>query len=106
MRKPMFTVWVNAIEPTLVDASPVFQTWNPLYNPDPKTVLAQIPLQRAVVHAGTELAQKNCNNCISNRTAVCFFVVHGRMKAYRYWSLLSVLLMRLLLFAIKAFADL
>ncbi|WP_417580684.1 FAD-dependent oxidoreductase [Nitrincola sp.] len=58
LRKPMFTVWVNAIEPTLVDASPVFQTWNPLYNPEPKTVLAQIPLQRAVVHAGTELAQK------------------------------------------------
>ncbi|WP_052063589.1 FAD-dependent oxidoreductase [Nitrincola sp. A-D6] len=55
--KPMFTVWVNAVEPSLVNASPVFQTWNPLYNPEPKTVLAQIPLQRAVVHAGTEQAQ-------------------------------------------------
>lgn len=58
LRKPMFTVWVNAMEPSLVNASPVFQTWNPLYNPEPKTVLAQIPLQRAVVHVGTERAQK------------------------------------------------
>ena len=58
LRKPMFTVWVNAMEPSLANASPVFQTWNPLYNPEPKTVLAQIPLQRAVVHAGTEQAQK------------------------------------------------
>lgn len=56
--KSMFTVWLNALEPSLANSSPVFQTWNPLYNPESKTVLAKIPLQRAVVHAGTELAQK------------------------------------------------
>ena len=48
----MFTVWVNAVEPTLADAPPVFQTWNPLFAPHPDMVLASVALQRAVVHSG------------------------------------------------------
>ncbi|MGP9799630.1 FAD-dependent oxidoreductase [Rheinheimera sp. NSM] len=50
--KPMFTVWVNQLEPSL-NNTPVFQTWNPLFEPAPDTVLARIPLQRAVVAPGT-----------------------------------------------------
>jgi len=53
MDKPMFTVWVNPVEPTLQGRAPVFQTWNPLFEPDPDTVLARVPLERAVVHPGT-----------------------------------------------------
>ncbi len=53
LEKPMFTVWVNKVEPTLNRKAPVFQTWNPLFEPDPKTVLARVPLERAVVHPGT-----------------------------------------------------
>ena len=53
LEKPMFTVWVNKVEPTLKDSAPVFQTWNPLFEPDPDTVLARVPLERAVVHPGT-----------------------------------------------------
>ncbi|MGM0451122.1 MAG: FAD-dependent oxidoreductase [Pseudomonadota bacterium] len=53
LEKPMFTVWVNKVEPSLKGRAPVFQTWNPLYEPDPATVLARVPLQRAVVHSGT-----------------------------------------------------
>ncbi len=45
----MFTVWVNPVEPSLGPADPVFQTWDPLFEPDPETVLAVVPLQRAVV---------------------------------------------------------
>lgn len=52
LRKPMFTVWVNAVEPTLEGKAPVFQTWNPLYEPRTDATLARIPLQRAVVHSG------------------------------------------------------
>lgn len=53
LHKPMFTVLVNRVEPGLADRAPVLQTWNPLFEPDPKTVLARIPLERAVVHQGT-----------------------------------------------------
>lgn len=53
LEKPMFTVWVNKVEPTLGGKVPVFQTWNPLFKPDPNTVLARVPLERAVVHSGT-----------------------------------------------------
>lgn len=52
LEKPMFTVWVNAVEPTMENRAPVFQTWNPLYEPENDKVLARVPLQRAVVHAG------------------------------------------------------
>lgn len=53
MAKPMFTVWVNQVEPTLKDCAPVFQTWDPLFEPAPDTVLTRVPLERAVVHSGT-----------------------------------------------------
>lgn len=53
----MFTVWVNAVEPTIADAPPVLQTWNPLFPPDPALVIARVPLARAVVHSGTRQAQ-------------------------------------------------
>lgn len=52
----MFTVWVNAVEPTLANAPPVFQTWNPLFEPDPATVMSRVSLARAVVHGGTQQA--------------------------------------------------
>jgi predicted NAD/FAD-binding protein len=58
LTKPMFTVWVNKVEPTLTDSAPVFQTWNPLFEPAPDTVLARIPLQRAVVTPGTAQVHK------------------------------------------------
>jgi len=53
----MFTVWVNAVEPTLsAAAEPVLQTWNPAFEPQPDRVIARYPLARAVVHAGTDAA--------------------------------------------------
>lgn len=58
LTKPMFTVWVNRVEPTLTDSAPVFQTWNPLFEPNPETVLARILLQRAVVTPGTAQVHK------------------------------------------------
>ncbi len=53
LEKVMFTVWVNAVEPTLQNTAPVLQTWNPQFEPAADTILARVPLQRAVVHAGT-----------------------------------------------------
>lgn len=53
LEKVMFTVLVNAVEPTLQNASPVLQTWNPQFEPMADSILARVPLQRAVVHAGT-----------------------------------------------------
>lgn len=49
----MFTVWVNRVEPSLASAPPVLQTWNPLFEPHPDTVISRTPLARAVVHGGT-----------------------------------------------------
>ena len=49
----MFTVWVNAVEPSLTARPVVLQTWNPLFAPEARCVHARVPLQRAVVHAGT-----------------------------------------------------
>ena len=34
--RQQFTVWLNAIEPTLVGKTPVFQTWRPVTEIDPK----------------------------------------------------------------------
>ena len=61
MNQSMFTVWVNSVEPTIEDCSPVFQTWNPLFAPDPETVLARVPMQRAVVDSETEGVRAEVN---------------------------------------------
>lgn len=47
----MGTIWVNRIEPLLADADPVFQTWNPLYDPQPDRELFRVTLQRPLVTA-------------------------------------------------------
>lgn len=54
----MFTVLVNRVEPTLTNAPPVLQTWNPVFEPHPDTVISRTPLARAVVHGGTKEALK------------------------------------------------
>jgi len=60
--RSMFTVWVNAVEPSLADAGPVFQTWNPMFEPDEATVLGRFPMQRAVVSPGTAAIHKQLKN--------------------------------------------
>ncbi|QOC21940.1 FAD-dependent oxidoreductase [Wenzhouxiangella sp. AB-CW3] len=52
LENSMFTVWVNAVEPTLAGRAPVFQTWNPLFEPRDEHVIAGFPMQRAVVNQG------------------------------------------------------
>lgn len=51
--KQHFTVWLNAIEPTLVGKSAIFQTWNPVVDIDPKKVVTKVKLTRAVVDTNT-----------------------------------------------------
>lgn len=53
----MFTVWVNAVEPSLRQAPPVLQTWNPLFEPAADKTHCRVPLARAVVHGGTRSVQ-------------------------------------------------
>lgn len=47
---PMATIWLNAIQ-SLPDSGPVFQTWNPLIEPEPGTVLGEAHFERPVVSA-------------------------------------------------------
>lgn len=52
----MFTVWVNEVEPTLSNKPPVFQTWNPLFEPAATHTISRTALLRAVVHQGNQSA--------------------------------------------------
>jgi len=56
--RQQFTVWLNAIEPTLVGKSPVFQTWRPVTDIDPKKIISLVTLTRAVVDADTVALNK------------------------------------------------
>lgn len=51
--KQHFSVWLNSIEPSLVGKSPVFQTWNPVVDIDPKKIISTVTLSRAVVDSST-----------------------------------------------------
>ncbi len=45
---PMATIWMNAIQP-MPGAGPVFQTWNPVIEPEPSLVLGEAEFERPVV---------------------------------------------------------
>lgn len=51
--RPTWTVWVNAVEPTLAGRPPVFQSWNPPITPREDRVIEHLTLQRAVVNKTT-----------------------------------------------------
>ncbi|MPW41203.1 monoamine oxidase [Acinetobacter sp. Ac_877] len=62
--RQQFTVWLNSIEPSLVGKSPIFQTWRPVVDIDPKKIISSVKLTRAVVDSDTialnkELQERN-----------------------------------------------
>jgi len=57
LARQMFTVWVNPIEPSIASEDPIFQTWNPLFEPAEGTILRRVAMQRAVVNADSAAAQ-------------------------------------------------
>jgi len=56
--RQQFTVWLNSIEPSLVGKSPVFQTWRPVTEIDPKKIISTVTLNRAVVDSQTVALNK------------------------------------------------
>lgn len=46
---PMATIWMNAIQ-NMPGADPVFQTWNPIVEPDPTLVFGEAQFERPVVN--------------------------------------------------------
>ncbi len=50
---PMYTMWMNAIVPELAQARPLFQTINPLQQPDPARVHKVVHLDRPVLSVAT-----------------------------------------------------
>jgi len=57
-RAPMATIWMNAIQ-DLPDQDHLFQTWNPIIDPDPKLVLAESEFERPLVSAESLNALKH-----------------------------------------------
>lgn len=51
--RQQFTVWLNAVEPSLVGKSAIFQTWRPITDIDSKKIISQVRLTRAVVDSQT-----------------------------------------------------
>lgn len=56
--RQQFTVWLNAVEPSLVGKNPVFQTWRPVTEIDPKQIISSVTLTRAVVNSETVALNK------------------------------------------------
>ena len=53
-RQSMFSVWVNPIEPTISHHQPVFQTWDPLFEPESEKVIAAVTMERAVINQDSQ----------------------------------------------------
>jgi predicted NAD/FAD-binding protein len=46
---PMATIWLNRVQPALRDAAPIFQTWNPIVEPAPETIVTEAMVARPLV---------------------------------------------------------
>jgi predicted NAD/FAD-binding protein len=49
--RPMATIWMNRVQPSLAGGSPVFQTWNPIVEPGASRVYARASFERPIVNA-------------------------------------------------------
>jgi predicted NAD/FAD-binding protein len=67
--RPMATIWMNRVQPALRDASPVFQTWNPIVEPAPASVRASARFERPVVNAAS---------VVGAREVAAMHAEHGR----------------------------
>jgi predicted NAD/FAD-binding protein len=47
--KPMATIWMNRVQPSLKKSADVFQTWNPIIEPQADKLLAEAKVERPVV---------------------------------------------------------
>ncbi len=59
LNRSMFSVWTNPIEPSLSKHSPVFQSWNPLWEIPSDKVISRTAFERAVVTTKTAGALKD-----------------------------------------------
>ena len=59
--KPMASIWLNKIYPSLKNSAPLFQTWNPTITPDEKMVLGRSHFERPVVNLKSLAAIKSLN---------------------------------------------
>ena len=59
--KPMASIWLNKIYPSLKGRSPLFQTWNPLIEPKEGTVLGRSHFERPTVNLKSLAAIKSLN---------------------------------------------
>jgi predicted NAD/FAD-binding protein len=50
---PMATIWLNRVQGGLEGHPPLFQSWNPIVEPDPKTVVTEARVSRPVVTVET-----------------------------------------------------
>lgn len=69
----MFTIWINQLEPSLVDQAPVFQTWNPVFPIQPDTVLSSVKLTRAIVDQHTAKLVQQLNTLHAQSERQVFF---------------------------------
>ena len=51
--KPSATIWMNAVQPALKNAEPLFQTWNPLRPIAADSIVTQSEFERPVVNVST-----------------------------------------------------
>ena len=58
----MFSVWVNPIEPSIMKHDPIFQTWNPIFEPKPEKVYKALTMERAIVSEKNQNLLKELNN--------------------------------------------
>jgi predicted NAD/FAD-binding protein len=54
--QPMSSIWINAVQPALRDAAPLFQTVHPLFEPRADTVIGRARFERPVVDAASAAA--------------------------------------------------
>ncbi len=59
--KPMASIWLNEIYPSLKGRSPLFQTWNPILEPKSETVVGRSHFERPTVNLESLAAIRSLN---------------------------------------------
>lgn len=72
--KPMASIHLNGLYPELAEAPPLFQTWNPLREPDPATIVGRAHFERPLVTLESQAAMRRLRDWQSNPARPIFLV--------------------------------
>ena len=81
---PMATIWMNKVQPILKGTSPIFQTWNPIFEPRESLKISESKFERPIVDKKAIVNVEKLKKIHLEENRKFGFVVHMHNMPFLY----------------------